>query len=131
VFVIVGFLTRTWWIIVVCIIVWLFDWLLFFTVTSDNLTLATPFVILTAVLVTVQVWKRKEMELAPALVSKPTGIVFCFLVVLTFLVGRSYPFMSWLMWNINALTTTFLAYHIAVNYALIHPSDKSAAVVDW
>lgn len=129
--VIVGFLTRTWWIIVVCIIVWLFDWLLFFTVTSDNLTLATPFVILTAVLVTVQVWKRKEMELAPALVSKPTGIVLCFLVVLAFLVGRSYPFMSWLMWNINALTTTFLAYHIAVNDALRHLSDKSAAVVDW
>ena len=124
------FLTRTWWIVVVCIIVWLFDWLLFFVVTSDNLTLATPFVILTAVLVTVQVWKRKEMELAPALVSKPTGIVLCFVVVLVFLVGWSYPFMSWLMWNMNALTTTVLAYYIAVNYAPRHLSDKSAVVMN-
>lgn len=124
------FLTRTWWIVVVCIIVWLFDWLLFFVVTSDNLTLATPFVILTAVLVTVQVWKRKEMELVPALVSKPTGIVLCFVVVLVFLVGWSDPFMSWLMWNMNALTTTVLAYYIAVNYAPRHLSDKSAVVMN-
>ena len=114
----------------VCIIIWLFDWLLFFVVTSDNLTLATPFVILTAVLVTVQVWKRKEMELAPALVSKPTGIVLCFVVVLVFLVGWSYPFMSWLMWNTNALATTVLAYHTAVNYASRHLSDKSAVVMN-
>jgi len=116
VLVIVVFLTRTLWIIVVCIIIWLFDWLLFFVVTSDYLTLAAPFVILTAVLTAVQAWNGKEMgQPAPAMISKSTAIVLCFVIVLVFLVGLSYPSMSWLMWNINALTTTVLAYHIAMN----------------
>jgi len=59
-FVIEVFRVRISGITAICIVIWLFDWLLFFVVTSDYLTLAAPFVIPTAVLATMQVWKRNR-----------------------------------------------------------------------
>jgi hypothetical protein len=75
--------------------------------------------------------KMKETgQPTPALISKPTAIVVCFVVLLAFLISFFYPFMSWLMWNSSAFAATVGAYYVSTNDASEHISDKSTAVTN-
>jgi peptidoglycan/LPS O-acetylase OafA/YrhL len=105
-------------VVLIVVVFWLIDWILFLMARLDPVLLTAPFMFLTLLLLSILMRKAKQTDKRPQpLFQKPTAIMLCLLVVLVFIAGLYYSVVWQLFWNVNALLTLVLAYFVTMKNA--------------
>jgi amino acid transporter len=110
--------------------VWIVGWFYFIMFGFDILFHFGPFVLLLLALLFVRDRKTKQTGFRQTpLISPLTAVLLSIGSILIFVMSMYYPSMMLLMWNVQAILTVVLAYHISTSDLSFVMSNNSRGEV--